>query len=89
MTPLNIYLLYLSILHSPINALQSPPDPTLTWGPYRPNLYFGLRPRIPETLLIALMWGHGEDDNSISSIAPVSACYDILLTMMHRFAVYM
>ncbi|KAI3330905.1 glycoside hydrolase family 63 protein [Ustulina deusta] len=31
-----------------------------TWGPYRPNLYFGLRPQIPETLLVGLMWADGD-----------------------------
>ena len=29
---------------------------SLLWGPYRPNLYFGIRPRIPKSLLIGLMW---------------------------------
>ncbi|KAK7746002.1 Processing alpha glucosidase I [Cytospora paraplurivora] len=32
-----------------------------TWGPYRPNLYFGVRPQIPETLLMGLMWASGDD----------------------------
>jgi Glycosyl hydrolase family 63 N-terminal domain len=29
---------------------------SLLWGPYRPNLYFGVRPRIPRSLLAGLMW---------------------------------
>ncbi|KAL8382160.1 hypothetical protein RB595_006105 [Gaeumannomyces hyphopodioides] len=29
------------------------------WGPYRPNLYFGLRPQVPKTLLAGLMWAEG------------------------------
>ena len=29
---------------------------TLLWGPYRPNLYFGVRPRIPKSLMTGLMW---------------------------------
>lgn len=29
---------------------------TLLWGPYRSNLYFGVRPRIPKSLLTGLMW---------------------------------
>lgn len=29
---------------------------SLFWGPYRPNLYFGVRPRIPKSLLGALLW---------------------------------
>ncbi|KAI0132692.1 glycoside hydrolase family 63 protein [Xylariales sp. AK1849] len=36
-----------------------------TWGPYRPNLYFGIRPQIPETLLMGLMWANGEDRTSM------------------------
>jgi mannosyl-oligosaccharide glucosidase len=30
---------------------------SLLWGPYRPNLYLGMRPRVPESLLMGLMWG--------------------------------
>lgn len=30
------------------------------WGPYRPGLYFGVRPQIPETFLMGLMWASGE-----------------------------
>lgn len=29
---------------------------SLLWGPYRPNLYFGVRPRVPNSLLAGLMW---------------------------------
>lgn len=29
---------------------------TLLWGPYRPNLYFGVRPRLPKSLMTGLMW---------------------------------
>ncbi|CAJ0752540.1 22683_t:CDS:2, partial [Entrophospora sp. SA101] len=29
---------------------------SLFWGTYRPNLYFGVRPRLPESLLSGLMW---------------------------------
>lgn len=29
---------------------------SLFWGPYRPNLYFGVRPRIPKSLITALLW---------------------------------
>ncbi len=38
-----------------------------TWGPYRPNLYFGIRPQVPRTLLMGLMWAGGEDQNRIAS----------------------
>ena len=29
---------------------------TLLWGAYRPNLYFGVRPRIPKSLMTGLLW---------------------------------
>ena len=29
------------------------------WGPYRPGLYFGVRPQVPETFLMGLMWASG------------------------------
>ncbi|KAL4884053.1 glycoside hydrolase [Aspergillus karnatakaensis] len=50
-------------------ASQAPPDvsalaseaakasnQSLLWGPYKPNLYFGVRPRIPNSLFAGLMW---------------------------------
>lgn len=30
---------------------------SLIWGPYKPNLYFGVRPRVPQGLWTGLMWG--------------------------------
>lgn len=36
------------------NAKRS--NESLLWGPYRPNLYFGVRPRIPKSLLTGLLW---------------------------------
>ncbi|CAG8802555.1 18887_t:CDS:2, partial [Gigaspora margarita] len=29
---------------------------SLLWGTYRPNLYFGTRPQLPESLLTGTMW---------------------------------
>ncbi|KAI1342088.1 glycoside hydrolase [Xylariaceae sp. FL0016] len=29
---------------------------SLLWGPYRPNLYFGVRPRVPKSLATGLLW---------------------------------
>ncbi|KAG6035836.1 hypothetical protein E4U41_005900 [Claviceps citrina] len=33
---------------------------SLLWGPYKPNLYFGVRPRLPKSLWTGLMWGRME-----------------------------
>ena len=30
---------------------------SLLWGPYKPNLYFGVQPRIPKSLMAGLLWG--------------------------------
>ncbi|KAI1857139.1 hypothetical protein JX265_011340 [Neoarthrinium moseri] len=35
------------------------------WGPYRPNLYFGVRPQLPETLLFGLMWASGDSRDAL------------------------
>jgi mannosyl-oligosaccharide glucosidase len=35
-------------------------EPSLLWGPYRSNLYFGLRPRIPKSLSLGLMWSSND-----------------------------
>ncbi|KAK4148144.1 glycoside hydrolase [Dichotomopilus funicola] len=43
-----------SILHSEFGRQN---NQSLLWGPYRPNLYFGVRPRIPQSLMAGLMWG--------------------------------
>ncbi|EFY89957.1 glucosidase I [Metarhizium acridum CQMa 102] len=38
---------------------------SLFWGPYKPNLYFGVRPRLPESLWTGLMWGRIEEYNDV------------------------
>lgn len=42
-----------SILTSEIGRLN---NQSLFWGPYKPNLYFGVRPRAEEGLWTGLMW---------------------------------
>lgn len=39
-----------------INQLGLASNESLLWGPYRPNLYFGIRPRLPKSLMGGLMW---------------------------------
>src|SRR3954469_18946384 len=34
---------------------------SLLWGPYRPNVYFGVRPRIPKSFTGGLMWAKVDD----------------------------
>lgn len=58
-------VLLVSALSIPSSALHTHASVTgnssLLWGPYRPNLYFGIRARTPESPLMGLMWarGHG------------------------------
>ncbi|KAI8625414.1 glycoside hydrolase family 63 protein [Xylariaceae sp. FL1651] len=42
-----------SVLHSEIGRLN---NQSLLWGPYRPNLYFGIRPRVPYGITTSLLW---------------------------------
>ncbi|KAF8061451.1 glycoside hydrolase [Lyophyllum atratum] len=56
-------LLLLSLVQLVLSAES---NDTLLWGPYRPNLYFGLRPRIPQSLMTGLMWFGTHDYQSIS-----------------------
>jgi hypothetical protein len=44
---------------------------SLLWGPYCPNLYFGVRPRIPKSLVGGLMWAKVEDFQNVQhSMSP-------------------
>ena len=40
---------------------QRKSNETLLWGPYRPNLYFGVRPRIPKSLTTGLLWARTDN----------------------------
>ncbi|KAI1406522.1 glycoside hydrolase family 63 protein [Hypoxylon fuscum] len=42
-----------NVLNAEIGRLN---NQSLLWGPYRPNLYFGVRPRIPKSLATSLLW---------------------------------
>ena len=40
-------------------------DTSLLWGPYRPNLYLGIRPQVPNSLLTGLMWSNADESSKI------------------------
>lgn len=44
-----------SVLNAELGRLN---NQSLFWGPYRPNLYFGVRQRGPNSLLTGLMWSN-------------------------------
>jgi len=39
-----------------LDEITKASDQSLLWGPYRPNLYFGVKPRIPKSFMAGLMW---------------------------------
>ena len=60
-----LYTLVQAIAASSGAESIAPSNDLLLWGPYRPNLYFGLRPRIPNSLLVGLMWANADKPSHI------------------------
>jgi len=50
---------------SDYSEIERVSNQSLLWGPYRPNLYFGVRPRVPESLLAGILWARVEDYQSV------------------------
>lgn len=48
---------------------------SLLWGPYRPNLYFGIRPRLPKSLLTGLLWAKVDSFDSVQHSMLVSLAH--------------
>lgn len=48
-----------------ISELETESKSSLLWGPYRLNLYLGMRPRIPDSLMTGLFWFSADDYTSI------------------------
>ncbi|KAL7922393.1 glycoside hydrolase family 63 protein [Trichoderma austrokoningii] len=51
-----------------INEIGRQNNQSLLWGPYKPNLYFGVRPRLPQGLWTGLMWGRAEGYQDIQQL---------------------
>jgi mannosyl-oligosaccharide glucosidase len=58
-----------------VAEIEKASNDSLLWGPYRPNLYFGVRPRIPKSLMGGLLWTRVEDYQSVqnSKFATISS----------------
>jgi mannosyl-oligosaccharide glucosidase len=52
---------------SDLEAFERSTNQSLLWGPYKPNLYFGVRPRIPDGLSMGLLWSRVEDYQSVQN----------------------
>lgn len=57
----------LSLVDAQVAEIEKASNDSLLWGPYRPNLYFGVRPRIPKSLMGGLLWTKVEDHTVQSS----------------------
>lgn len=47
---------------------------SLLWGPYRPNLYFGVRPRIPKSLTTGLLWAKVDSFQGVQNSMSPTHC---------------
>ncbi|KAF2728346.1 glycoside hydrolase [Polyplosphaeria fusca] len=56
-----------AVVGAQVAEIEKASNESLLWGPYRPNLYFGVRPRIPKSLMGGLMWTRVEDYASVQT----------------------
>jgi mannosyl-oligosaccharide glucosidase len=57
----------LPLVAAQVADIEKATNASLLWGPYRPNLYFGVRPRIPKSLMGGLLWTRVEDYSSVQT----------------------
>ena len=87
-------LLYLTFIFPAFGSDQKPlaenaklSNDSLLWGPYRPNLYFGIRPRIPKSFSGNLLWAHVGDFQAVQNSLPHFSATSSAL-MASRLPVY-
>jgi mannosyl-oligosaccharide glucosidase len=66
-TSILLWLFYLIGFSVSSPVFDKAGNDSLLWGTYRPNLYFGTRPRIPESLMSGLLWFNGKDFQGFQS----------------------
>jgi mannosyl-oligosaccharide glucosidase len=59
--------LQLPLGQAQVAEIEKASNDSLLWGPYRPNLYFGVRPRIPKSLMGGLLWTRVEDYEGVQN----------------------
>jgi len=64
---MQLYLLLLVLATAAVSKPVEETDQSLLWGPYRPNLYFGIRPRLPQSLMTGLIWFSTVNYQSVQS----------------------
>lgn len=66
------------------NEVAKAANQSLLWGPYRPNLYFGVRPRLRNSFMGGLMWANVDDIRDVqNSRSPLLALCSICYTTIH------
>ena len=70
---MQLFLLLLGLAAAAVSKPVNETDQSLLWGPYRPNLYFGIRPRLPQSLMTGLIWFSTVDYQSVQSELAVLA----------------
>lgn len=56
---------------------------SLLWGTYRPNLYFGVKPRIPKSFAGGLMW------SKVESYSDVQHCMYLNSSLLQLSLMYL
>jgi hypothetical protein len=69
------------------DTTQDGQEESLFWGTYRPNLYFGLKPRVPQSLMTGLMWFNTMDFQAFMGMQSLRV--QLPLIHGHRCAAYM
>lgn len=63
------------VLSATVDSSLYSNEAPLLWGPYRPNLYLGIRPRVPESLFAGLMWGKLDEQEKSAWLCCVGDAY--------------
>jgi len=70
---MQLFLLLLVLATAAVSKPIEETDKSLLWGPYRPNLYFGIRPRLPQSLMTGLIWFSTVSYQSVQSAFAILA----------------
>jgi hypothetical protein len=55
-------------------VIEKTSNNSLLWGPYRPGRYFGVRPRLPDSLIAGLMWAKVNDYQDFQQSMLAASC---------------
>lgn len=62
------------------NEVAKSANQSLLWGPYRPNLYFGVRPRLHNSFMGGLMWANADAMTDIQNSK--FTAFSVMLTLL-------